>query len=146
VLVEAAWITARAPGPLRAFVQRTAARRGRHVATVAVARKLAVLCWHLLTRQEDYAFKRPSLVRRTLRLMELKAGATHAKPGRNKNPTWNRDSEGQEQQIGEQAEAAYRRLVSDWQASRPRDGAGATPERASIRPSKGKAARQAKSS
>ena len=53
----------RAPGPLRAFAQRTAARRGRHVATVAVARKLAVLAWHLLTRGEDYAFQRPSLVR-----------------------------------------------------------------------------------
>ena len=37
VLVEAAWSAAKSPGPLHAFAQRTAVRRGRHVATVAVA-------------------------------------------------------------------------------------------------------------
>ena len=42
-----------------------------------------------------------------------------------------------------QAEIAYRRFVADWHATRPQVGAGATPERASQRPSKGKAARQA---
>jgi Transposase IS116/IS110/IS902 family len=63
-LVEAAWSTAKAPGPLRAFAERTAARRGRHIAAVAVARKLAVLAWHLLSRGEDYAYQRPSVVRR----------------------------------------------------------------------------------
>jgi transposase len=130
VLVEAAWITARAPGPLRAFALRTAARRGRHVATVAVARKLAVLCWHLLTRGEDYAFQCPSLVKRKLRALELKAGAPREKPGPNSSRTWNRRSDEQERQLAEQAETAYRRLVADWQTTRPRDGAGATPERA----------------
>jgi hypothetical protein len=48
-----------------------------------------------------------------------------------------------ERRLTEQAEVAYRRLVADWQASGPKVGAGATPERASQRPSKGKAARQA---
>jgi transposase len=43
VLVEAAWAVLKTPGPLRAFGQRVAARRGRNVAAVAVARKLAVL-------------------------------------------------------------------------------------------------------
>ena len=81
VLVEAAWSAAKSPGPLRAFAQRTAARRGRHVATVAVARKLAVLAWHLLSRGQDYAFARPSLVRRKIRALELTAGAPRAKPG-----------------------------------------------------------------
>lgn len=143
VLVEAAWSAAKAPGPLRAFAQRTAARRGRHVATVAVARKLAVLAWHLLTRAEDYAFQRPSLVRRKLRALELKAGAPRAKPGPNAHPVWNTAAEDAEQRLALQAEIAYRRLVADWQATRPKAGAGATPERASQRPSKGKAARQA---
>jgi transposase len=143
VLVEAAWSAAKSPGPLRAFAQRTAARRGRHVATVAVARKLAVLTWHLLTRGEDYAFARPSLVRRKLRTLELKAGAPHAKPGPKPDPVWNTSSDAAEKRLAEQAELAYRRSVADWQASRPKAGAGATPERASQRPSKGKAARQA---
>jgi len=86
VLLEAAWSAAKAPGPLPAFAQRTAARHGRHVATVAVARKLATLAWHLLTRQDDYAFARPSLVRRKVRALELKAGAPRAKPGPNPDP------------------------------------------------------------
>jgi transposase len=146
VLVEAAWSAAKAPGPLRAFAQRTAARRGRHVATVAVARKLAVLAWHLLTRGEDYAYARPGLVRRKIRALELKAGAPRAKPGPNPDPVWNTTSDAAEKRLAEQAEAAYRRLVADWQASASKAGAGATPERASQRPSKGKAARQATSS
>ena len=146
VLVEAAWSAAKAPGPLRAFAQRTAARRGRHVATVAVARKLAVLAWNLLTRGEDYAFARPGLVRRKIRALELKAGAPRAKPGPNPDPVWNTTSDAAEKRLAEQAETAYRRLVRDWQAGGPKAGAGATPERASQRPSKGKAARQATSS
>ena len=40
VLVEAAWVATRSPGPLRAFAARVGARRGRHTAAVAVARKL----------------------------------------------------------------------------------------------------------
>jgi len=146
VLVESAWSAAKSPGPLRAFARRTAARRGRHVATVAVARKLAVLAWHLLTRGEDYAFARPSLVRRKLRRLELTAGAPRAKPGPKPDPIWNTTTDSAEKRLALQAEAAYRRLVADWQASGPKVGAGATPERASSRPLKGKAARQATSS
>jgi transposase len=146
VLVESAWSAAKSPGPLRAFAQRTAARRGRHVATVAVARKLAVLAWHLLTRGEDYAFARPSLVRRKIRRLELTAGAPRAKPGPKPDPIWNTTADTAEQRLALQAEAAYRRLIADWQATRPRAGAGATPDRASERPSKGKAARQVTSS
>jgi transposase len=146
VLVEAAWSAAKSPGPLRAFAQRTAARRGRHVATVAVARKLAVLAWQLLTRGEDYAFARPSLVRRKLRALERAAGAPRAKPGPKPDPVWNTTNEAAERRVAEQAEAAYRRFVADWQTSGPKAGAGATPERASHRPSKGKAARQTTSS
>jgi transposase len=138
VLVEAAWSAAKSPGPLRAFAQRTAARRGRHVATVAVARKLAVLAWHLLTRGEDYAFQRPSLVRRKLRALELTAGAPRAKPGPNNRPLWGTAANDlAESKLAQHAENAYRRFIADWQASGPRTGAGATPERASRRPSKG---------
>jgi hypothetical protein len=36
------------------------------------SRPLSVLFWHLLTREEDYAFGRPSLTRRKLRALELK--------------------------------------------------------------------------
>jgi hypothetical protein len=62
VLVEAAWSASRAPGPLRAFFQRIKARRGFPTAIVATARKMTVLAWHLVTKDQDYAFARPGLV------------------------------------------------------------------------------------
>ena len=50
MLVEAAWAAARSPGPLRAFYKRISSRRGKHVAAVATARKLAIIIWHMLTK------------------------------------------------------------------------------------------------
>jgi hypothetical protein len=60
MLVEAAWSASKAPGPLRAFYHRVRARRGMQVAAVATARKLTVLCWHLIIKGEGYAFALPS--------------------------------------------------------------------------------------
>lgn len=117
VLVEAAWVAAASPGPLHAFAARTAARRGRQVAAVAVARKLCVLCWCLLTRGEDYAFARPSLVARKLRRLELRAGAPRRRSGPCRDPIWSRNADHQERQLVEQAERAYEQLIRDWQAS-----------------------------
>ncbi len=79
LLVEAAWHAARTTGPLRAFHQRVAARRGANIATVAVARKLVVIAFNLLRRDEDYAFVRPSLQREKLRRFELMLGAPASK-------------------------------------------------------------------
>src|SRR5215831_19398751 len=67
MLVEAAWAAAKAPGPFRAFFLRIRTRRGHQIAAVAVARKLAVLCWHLLTKSADYQWARPALVANKLR-------------------------------------------------------------------------------
>jgi transposase len=83
VLVEAAWHVARTTGPLRVFHERIAVRRGRNIATVAVARKLAVIAWHMLSRGEDYAFARPSLTREKIRKLELLTGAERRKGKRN---------------------------------------------------------------
>src|SRR3954464_8849006 len=74
MLVEAAWAASKAPGPLRAFFLRIRARRGHQVAALAVARKLAVLCWHLLTKDAEYQWVRPALVANKIRAMELQAG------------------------------------------------------------------------
>ena len=74
MLVEAAWVAAKTPGPLRAFFVRVRGRRGRQIAAVATARKLAVLAWHLLTKQQDYAWARPSLTEKKRRALELRAG------------------------------------------------------------------------
>src|SRR5207247_10782671 len=75
MLGEAAWKVMLTPGPLRAFFERVRARRGPQVAATATARKLAVLFWHLLSREEDYAFARPAMTRNKVRRLELLAGA-----------------------------------------------------------------------
>jgi transposase len=145
VLVQAALVAVRAPGPLRAFYERVRARRGAQVAAVATARKLASLFWALLTRQQDYAYGQPSLVRHKIRQLELAAGAPprtgKVRPGHGARNRAIRDAE---RAVALQAENAYRRTIADWQATRPpKAGASVTPGCASQRPSKGKAARQA---
>src|SRR3954470_22615363 len=122
MLAEAAIVAVNTAGPMRAFYERVRARRGRQIAIVAVARKLAVLFWHLLTREQDYAFQRPSLTRKKLRAVELRAGATRT-PGRRdlatKNTYSQRTERARERELSEQAEVAYRRLVTDGTATAP---------------------------
>jgi transposase len=120
MLAEAAFVAVSTAGPMRAFYERVRARRGSQIAIVAVARKLAVLFWHPLTREQDYAFQRPSLTRKKLRGLELRAGAERH-PGRRDLPTKNaysqRAERARERELSEQAEVAYRRLVTDWKAT-----------------------------
>lgn len=147
MLTEAAFVAVSTAGPMRAFYERVRTRRGSQIAIVAVARKLAVLFWHMLTRQEDYAFARPALTRHKLRELELRAGAERH-PGRrnlnNKSGHHQQQNRERERELSAQAELAYRRLVADWKAAGPAKlGAGATPGRASSRPSVRQAARQA---
>jgi transposase len=139
VLVEAAWHASRAPRPLRAFHERIAARRGGHIATVAVARKLAVIAWHMLSRGEDYAFARPLLTREKIRKLELATGAEHQKGKR--IGVWVTKEQHRLDKLATQAELAYRRLVQDWQPAISK-GTGAAPGRAPCGPSSGQAARQ----
>jgi hypothetical protein len=141
MLCEAAWITVRTPGPLRAFYERVRARRRAQIALVATARKLCVLFWHLLTEEEDYAFGRPSLHRHKLRRLELIAGDPSHR-GRRSGSAASKREQAHERELSEQFEAAYRRLVSDWQRKPEKKGAGATRGRASRGPSSGQAARQ----
>ena len=79
-----------------------------------------MLFWHLLTREQDYAFQRLSLTRKKLRGLELRAGAERH-PGRRDLATRNaysqRAERARECELSEQAEVAYRRLVADWRAT-----------------------------
>ena len=142
VLVEAAWAAMRTPGPLRAFGERVRARRGANIATVAVARKLAVLCWHVLTREEDYAFGRPSLVREKIRRLELAAGAPNRNGYRNPVRVFATPEQRRlEREVAAQAEKAYRRFVRDFRATGKRGAGAATGARISSA-REGQAARQ----
>jgi transposase len=122
LLVEAAWAAAAAAGPLHAFFVRIKTRRGQQIAVVATARKIAVLVWHLLTKGEDYAFRRPALYQAKLRHMEIKAGMPSKRggntPGRAKDYNIKplRDAE---RAFVAQAEGAYVRFVAAW-SERPK--------------------------
>ena len=123
MLVEAAWSAARAPGPLRAFFKRIKARRGFQVAVVATARKMTVLCWHLATKDQDYAFARPGLNASKRRRLELTAGAPRAHGRRGPGFGYNdRDYRRRERELVQQAEHAYETLVAHWQPHRPAPG------------------------
>lgn len=129
MLVEAAWQAVRGPGPLRAFYERVARRRGVHVAAVAVARKLAVIVWHLLRRGEDYAWVRPALHARKLRDLELRSEQPARRGQRGAAYAYNLTRTRQnERKRGEQAELAYRRQVEGWTRRGPKVPTGAAKE------------------
>jgi transposase len=123
MLVEAVWSIQAAPGPLRAFFRRVQAKKGKQVAAVATARKLTVLIWHMLTKQEDYAWTRPALLQWKLRELALKAGEPSRRGGNHKGPASDyslqtvRDKECR--WLG-MAEEEYRRFVSAWKDRPPR--------------------------
>jgi transposase len=145
MLVEAAWVAVKTPGPLRAFFERVRTRRGMQIAVVATARKLAVLCWHLITRGEDYSFQRPSLTEKKLRALELRAGMPSRRGQKGKAAAYSlKEVRRRERELAEQAEQTYRQLVADWQAKAPaaRRGVAAANGARLSRPSTGQAARQ----
>jgi transposase len=133
MLVEAARVATKIPGPLRAFYERVRARRGMQIAVVATARKLAVLCWHLIANDEDYAFQRLSPTQKKLRALELRAGLPSRRGQKGKAAAYSlKETRRRENELAEQGEHVYRRLLANWQSSTPakRTGAGtATGER-----------------
>lgn len=128
LLVEAAHDAVRWPGPLAAFHARVADRRGPAVAAVAVARKLAVIIWHLLSDRSAYHFTAPTRLAEKRRRMELAAGAERARSrARSIRPRAERLR--LERAELEQAERAYRALVRERSRTKKRDAAAATGER-----------------
>ena len=115
MLVEAAWSAKTAPGPLRAFFNRTQKKHGAGVAAVATARKLAVMIRHVLTTGKDYAYARPAFTAMKLRKVALKAGAPRAYgkagPGRD---YWITEIREREAGYVARVEKAYERMVAAW--------------------------------
>ncbi|WP_245473695.1 hypothetical protein [Bradyrhizobium zhanjiangense] len=90
---------------------RIRARRGHQVAAAGVARKPTVLCWHLLTKDEDYLWARPALVANKTRAMQLQAGHRQQK-GSRRGPAYAYNIKAlrdREMLIAAQAERSY-----DW--------------------------------
>jgi len=131
MLVEAAWVISGAPGPLRAFFIRIRHKRGKHVAAVATARKLAVIVWHILTKDEDYTWDRPALLQWKLRKLELKAGHPSRRGGKQKGSAAaysNKSVRDSEREAISNAEEQYRRFVATWKQQSPKERSGATNE------------------
>lgn len=133
MMVEAAWSAAQVPGPLRAFYQRVARRRGMQIAVVALARKMTVLCWHLVVHEQDYAFAKPSLVAKKQRALELKAGLPPRRGRKGAAAAYSlKQVRAAEAHAALQAEAAYRVLTDRWQPARPERRASAPAEHGGV--------------
>jgi transposase len=123
MLVEAAWAAAKTPGPLYAFFVRIRAKRA-----VAVACKLAVLVWQMLTKETDYLWARPSLVAHKVRGTELQAGKPQ-KQGNRRGPAYAynlKELRNRETRVAKQAQKSYQHFVEAW---RPRPPKGQVRER-----------------
>jgi hypothetical protein len=143
-LVEAAASVIRQPGPMHAYYQRLRARRGHQIAVVAVARKLAVLSWCLLTRHEQYAHQQPSLTAKKMRLLEIRAGAPTRKGQRTGTFATREKMRQAEKALALQAEASLRALGPRLAGSRTEEGGRERDTGARITQAlKGQVARQA---
>lgn len=118
LLVEAAHDAVRSPGPLAAFYARVAERRGPAVAAVAVARKLAVIIWYLLSRRTTYRFAAPTRLADKRRRMELQAGAPRRR-SRTVMSVAKTERLRLEHAALEAAERDYRKLVRERSGTRP---------------------------
>tara|TARA_Y100001972_G_scaffold116027_1_gene153400 strand:+ start:115 stop:894 length:780 start_codon:yes stop_codon:yes gene_type:complete len=122
MLVEAAWSIASSAGPLSAFFHRISIKRCKSVAAVATARKLAVLVWHMLTKQKDYVWMRPALLQFKMRRLELTAGYASRRGGNKPGPA--RDYSVKAIRDLERAKLAgaerdYRSFVANWREHPP---------------------------
>ncbi len=81
LLIEASQSVVESPGPLRAFFQRLLRKKGRNVAIVAVARKMAVIIWHMLTKGEPYRYALPTLFQEKWDRLRVKATGIRRRGG-----------------------------------------------------------------
>ena len=77
LLVEVAHHAGRHPGPLGHQFARLARKKGVPVARVAIARKLAILAWHLLTKNEPYRYALPASTEHKLAQLRRSQGIRH---------------------------------------------------------------------
>lgn len=73
-MVQAAQGMGRQQGPLGHFFRRLKGRKCHNIAVVATARKMAMIAWHLLTRNEPYRYSQPTST--ATKLAALRVAAT----------------------------------------------------------------------
>ncbi len=81
VLIQAAQHVRLHPGPLGVFFRRLAKKKNHNVAVVATARKLVVIAWHLLTKNEPYRYAQPRSTEAKLQKLRVQATGQKRKSG-----------------------------------------------------------------
>ena len=81
MLIEAAQHLDKHPGPLGHFFRRLLKKKTRNVAVVAAARKLAVIGWMMLDRNEPYRYAIPKTANRKLSKLRVTATGQRHKGG-----------------------------------------------------------------
>jgi hypothetical protein len=106
MLVEAAWVAVKTPGPLPAFYERIRSRRGMQIAVVATARaRRAVLAPG--DKARGLRVRAPSLTDRRLRALELRAGMPSRRGQKGKAAAYSlKEVRRREQELAEQANAS----------------------------------------
>lgn len=80
-VVQAAHHVARHPGPLGYFFRRLSKKKNYNVAIVAAARKLVVIAWHMLTRNEPYRYTTPDTTAQKLARLRIRATGKRRRGG-----------------------------------------------------------------
>jgi transposase len=81
VMVEAAQHLDDHPGPLGGFFRRISAKKGRNKAVVATARKLVVIAWHMLMKNEPYRYAKPATTKAKLVQLRTTGGGGRRRGG-----------------------------------------------------------------
>jgi len=123
LLLEAAEHTVKAPGPLHAFYLRLKKKRNHNVAKTAVARKMAEIIWHLLSKDEDYPYQIPRLTQEKQARVVFLATGQKAKSGPKKgapqSPLYGTGLKGRQvskivaREAASRAEQRYEAIVSE---------------------------------
>lgn len=117
LLVEAANVAVKVPGPIQSFYVRLRKKKGHNKAIVAAARKLACLVWKILTTGEPYAWAPPQQTQEKIRRMQLLAGEPKKRPGPKKGQRSQGGQAGREARrkadynLAKLAQAQYEELI-----------------------------------
>ena len=79
--IQAANLLVRAPSPFQHWFRKLKKSKGHNIAIVAVARKLVVLVWHILTNGEPYRYAQPALHQAKLARIRIRATGERKRGG-----------------------------------------------------------------
>jgi transposase len=80
-LVQAAHHVAKHHGPLGHFFRKLAKKKNYNVAVVAAARKLVVIAWHMLTKNEPYRYSTPASTAQKLARLRIRVTGQRRRGG-----------------------------------------------------------------